>query len=86
VVSTEPARPTIAPSPAAPMAAPPQSGEPETSSPATPARKRGKPRPTPAEPVIPLVHAPDDPGPDAVGDEAEPQPESPAGSWRKLFE
>jgi HemY protein len=34
------------------------------------------------EPVIPLVHAPDDPGPDAV-EEIEAPAES--GGWRKIF-
>jgi hypothetical protein len=34
--------------------------------------------------VIPLVHAPDDPGPDAA-EEREPSPETQTG-WRKIFE
>jgi hypothetical protein len=34
-------------------------------------------------PVIPLVHAPDDPGPDAV-DESEPATAQSDGSWRIL--
>ena len=39
--------------------------------------------PKPA-PIIPLVHAPDDPGPDAV--EAGERPETPhAGGWGKIF-
>jgi len=38
------------------------------------------------EPVIPLVHAPDDPGPDALLDEGEPRVEPPNGGWRKMFE
>ncbi|HZC56578.1 MAG TPA: heme biosynthesis HemY N-terminal domain-containing protein [Xanthobacteraceae bacterium] len=37
-----------------------------------------------AEPVIPLVHAPDDPGPDAV-DETEPEPSQSDGGWRKML-
>lgn len=42
------------------------------------------PGPRAAEPVIPLVHAPDDPGPDAAGEsEAAGQPQ-PKG-WRKIF-
>lgn len=36
------------------------------------------------EPIIPLVHAPDDPGPDAV-EEAEPSDVSDNGAWRKIF-
>lgn len=38
-----------------------------------------------AAPVIPLVHAPDDPGPEA-NEEAEPRAEPHAGAWRKMFE
>ncbi len=48
-------------------------------------RRRSRRAPKP-EPVIPLIHAPDDPGPDAVDDtepRAEPQN---GGSWRKIFE
>jgi hypothetical protein len=36
------------------------------------------------EPIIPLVHAPDDPGPDAY-DESEPAPEQTDGGWRKIL-
>ncbi len=36
------------------------------------------------EPIIPLVHAPDDPGPDAVP-EIEPHAEPESGGWRKIF-
>ncbi len=36
------------------------------------------------EPIIPLVHAPDDPGPDAVP-EIEPHAEQPSSGWRKIF-
>ena len=42
-----------------------------------------KPEPKP-EPVIPLVVVPDDPGPDAIG-ENEPPAEREAGGWRKIF-
>jgi HemY protein len=46
---------------------------------------RGRPvQPAPGA-VIPLVHAPDDPGPDPV-DETGPQAEAQAGGWRKIFE
>jgi HemY protein len=41
------------------------------------------PQPKP-EAVIPLVHAPDDPGPDA--DESEPLTPPQNGGWRKIFE
>jgi HemY protein len=36
------------------------------------------------EPIIPLVHAPDDPGPDAF-DENEPASEQSDGGWRKIL-
>jgi HemY protein len=50
-----------------------------------PALRRPPPQLKPA-PVIPLVHAPDDPGPEVV-EESEPhtEPQS-GGSWRKIFE
>jgi len=35
--------------------------------------------------VIPLVHAPDDPGPDAVEEDA-PAAEPATSGWRKLFQ
>ncbi len=35
-------------------------------------------------PIIPLVHAPDDPGPDGI-DDSEPAPEQTDGSWRKIL-
>ena len=42
------------------------------------------PAPRAAEPIIPLVHAPDDPGPDVIEEsEAAEQPQ-PKG-WRKIF-
>jgi HemY protein len=49
------------------------------------------PRVSPAPPkrdaVIPLVHAPDDPGPDAdTTDETTPRVESHNGGWRRIFE
>jgi len=42
-------------------------------------------RPKPAEAVIPLVHAPDDPGPD-VGSDGEPAPEQspPRAAWQRI--
>jgi HemY protein len=49
-----------------------------------PALRRVLPSPKP-EAVIPLVHAPDDPGPDAV-DESEQLTEPQNGGWRKIFE
>ena len=62
---------------------PPSPPSPPTAQP--PARRRAKRAQPDAEPVIPLVHAPDDPGPEAV-EESEPPPEPQAGGWRKIFE
>jgi HemY protein len=50
-----------------------------------PARRRGRRAPPKPEAVIPLVHAPDDPGPEAV-QESEPSAEAQNGAWRKIFE
>ncbi len=36
------------------------------------------------EPIIPLVHPPDDPGPEVV-DEGEPEPSQTDGGWRKIL-
>jgi HemY protein len=49
-------------------------------------QSRGREQRAQAKPnaVIPLVHAPDDPGPEPVA-EAEPVPESPQDAWRKFF-
>ena len=50
-----------------------------------PSRRRGRSSQPKPEAVIPLVHAPDDPGPDAVeGSEAPPEAQN--GGWRKIFE
>jgi HemY protein len=62
---------------------------------AKPPEPKPEPRPEPKRPepgsgdgkpapVIPLVHAPDDPGPDAI-DESEPAPEQTDGGWRKIL-
>ena len=52
---------------------------------AAPASRRGAPAQGMPGAVIPLLHAPDDPGPEAV-DEVEPQAEPPSGGWRKILE
>jgi len=48
------------------------------------ARHAGTPDQPMAAPVIPLIHAPDDPGPE-VSEEPEPRAE-PQATWRKMFE
>jgi hypothetical protein len=40
--------------------------------------------PVHAEPVIPLVHAPDDPGPEAAAESESPGVQD--GGWRKIFQ
>ena len=53
---------------------------------AMPARRRTRRAQPKPEAVIPLVHAPDDPGPEAV-QESEPNAETTQnGGWRKIFE
>ena len=48
-----------------------------------PAEPAAKARP--AEPVIPLVHAPDDPGPDGGPDgEPVPEPSPPRDAWQRI--
>jgi HemY protein len=60
----------------------PPSTPPATTPPARRAARRAAPK---AEPVIPLVHAPDDPGPEDI-EESEPLPEPQNGGWRKILE
>ena len=50
----------------------------------SPGKAELKPIEIKPEPVIPLVHAPDDPGPDVV-DEIEPDSEQSDGGWRKIL-
>jgi len=49
-----------------------------------PSQRRGRPSKPKPEAVIPLVHAPDDPGPDAI-EEIEPPGEPENAGWRKIF-
>jgi HemY protein len=52
-----------------------------------PSRRASQPEPAKAEPVIPLVHAPDDPGTEAESiDRGEPRVEPQNAGWRKLFD
>jgi len=66
--------------PVAPEETPPAPAPAAATEPATPTAEPAKPaRPRPVEPVIPLVHAPDDPGPGAALD-GETGPETPAAA------
>jgi HemY protein len=49
------------------------------------AQRRTRRAPPKPEPVIPLVHVPDDPGPEILED-SEPHAEPQDGGWRKIFE
>jgi HemY protein len=49
------------------------------------ARQRATAEQAPVAPVIPLIHAPDDPGPEA-SEEPEPRAKAQTGPWRKMFE
>jgi HemY protein len=61
-------------------APPREAAAPPTATAETPVVRNTLPKSEP--PVIPLVHAPDDPGPI---EEPEVQPETPAAGWRKIF-
>ena len=80
-----PAAPTaVEPAPPLPTEDTQAQAEP-ASPPAKPAAtQRVKDQPT-APPVIPLVHAPDDPGPQSA-EESEPPSEPRSAGWRKIFE
>ena len=85
----------IAPPPPKPVevAPPPAQAQPasEAKPEPPPVRRAAKSaaKPKPVEPVIPLVHAPDDPGPDS-GLESEPAPETSTpptrGRWQRFME
>ena len=53
----------------------------------TPASLQAQPARPKSDPVIPLVHAPDDPGPEAeIVEETEAEPDAKPSGWRKIFE
>ena len=52
-----------------------------------PSQRRGAADQPKAEAVIPLIHVPDDPGPDAAPiEESEPRADTQSSGWRKMFE
>ena len=54
---------------------------------AAPSHPGLQPAPPKSDPVIPLVHAPDDPGPEAeIVEATEPEPDAKPSGWRKIFE
>ena len=97
VIEPEPPTPALPEKPPERDVTPAKTEDPSAASAATevqPASPPNAPPPAPrqankvqpkAPPVIPLVHAPDDPGPEAV-EESEQPPEAQSGAWRKIFE
>jgi HemY protein len=60
---------------------------PPADGPAGPLRPSLQPSQPKADPVIPLVHAPDDPGPEAeIVEDTKPEPDAKPSGWRKIFE
>jgi HemY protein len=89
VIEPEPAPPTPTALPATAAHGEPteMSDIPEETKSLPPSRRRNAPEPAKPDAVIPLVHAPDDPGPEAEPiEEIEPRAEAPNGGWRKMFE
>lgn len=83
-----PARETVSP---ASSRTPPEPPPPKSPPPESPPRgkRAGVPPPAPVEAVIPLVRAPDDPGPDAIPDTVDdgaPIAAPRQDNWRKLFD
>ena len=70
-----------------PIAPPEMKPEPPPEQPRASVKSKAPAKPKPAEPVIPLVHAPDDPGPE-LGLDRDPVPESstpqPSDAWQRL--
>jgi HemY protein len=75
--------PIIEPELPAPSSTTPLPHDQNALAPAAPVAGHASPAPVKAEPVIPLVHAPDDPGP--ATEESEP-PAEPDSGWRKIFQ
>jgi HemY protein len=78
------AAPIIEPELPAPVGAAPSPRDQNAVVQAGPLAGRSPPAPVKAEPVIPLVHAPDDPGPD--GPQESETPADQDGGWRKIFQ
>jgi HemY protein len=78
------AAPIIEPELPAPISAAPAPRGQNVVIPAGASAVRSAPEPVKTEPVIPLVHAPDDPGPDGAP-ESEIPTDQESGGWRKIF-
>jgi HemY protein len=79
------AAPIIEPELPAPISAAPAPREQNAVIPAGASAMRSAPEPVKAEPVIPLVHAPDDPGPDGI-EESHASASQDNSGWRKIFQ
>jgi HemY protein len=79
------AAPVIEPELPAAISAAPAPREQNAVIPAGASSARSAPAPVKAEPVIPLVHAPDDPGPDGI-EESDATASEDNGGWRKIFQ
>jgi HemY protein len=92
IIEPEPPPPILPPAPPAAAPEPDDHDEPE-SAPPVPANDAAPPPPSPLlqptpskpEPIIPLVHAPDDPGPEVIDGETVATEESKPSGWRRLF-
>jgi HemY protein len=79
-----PARPTVDPASHEPHDSDPPLATNGAAAPLHPGLQPAQPK---ADPVIPLVHAPDDPGPQAeIVEETEAEPDAKPSGWRKIFE
>ena len=78
------AAPIIEPEVPAPISAASARHDQSAVIPAGAAAARSASQPVKAEPVIPLVHAPDDPGPEAAQESERPADQD--GGWRKIFQ
>ena len=78
------AAPIIEPELPAPLGASPPPHDQNAVANTAPGAGHAPPAPVKAEPVIPLVHAPDDPGPE--GTEESETPAEPDTGWRKIFQ
>jgi HemY protein len=79
------AAPIIEPELPTPTSAAPAPRGQNAAIPAVASAVRSAPEPVKAEPVIPLVHAPDDPGPDGAQESGIPADQASDG-WRKIFQ
>ena len=79
------AAPIIEPALPAPVSVTPAPREQNAIIPAGASSVRSATEPVKAEPVIPLVHAPDDPGPDDI-EESNASASQDNSGWRKIFQ